>query len=50
MGGFRTKDEQDKIINDLSKQNAILRRKLDDAMDKLGKFETSTTSFPTSKK
>ena len=35
-GGGRTKDETDKIIADLSKQNAMLRRKLDDAMEKLG--------------
>jgi hypothetical protein len=31
-GPIRTKDETDKIIADLSKQNAMLRRKLDDAM------------------
>lgn len=36
----RTKDESDKIIADLSKQNATLRRKLDDAMEKLGKYES----------
>jgi hypothetical protein len=35
-GVERSKDESDKIIKDLSKQNAVLRRKLDDAMDKLG--------------
>ena len=33
----RTKDETDKIIGDLSKQNAMLRRKLDDAMQQLQK-------------
>jgi hypothetical protein len=33
----RSKDESDKIINELSKQNAILRRKLDDATEKLNK-------------
>jgi hypothetical protein len=35
--GFKTKEENDKIIADLSKQNAILRRKLDDALEKLSK-------------
>lgn len=33
---IRSKDENDKIIKELSKQNAILRRKLDDALEKLG--------------
>lgn len=28
----RSKDESDKVIADLSKQNALLRRKLDDAL------------------
>ena len=37
----RSKDEGDKIIKDLSKQNAVLRRKLDDAMDKLGQTSGS---------
>lgn len=41
----KTKDESDKIIKDLSKQNAILRRKLDDALEKLGKFESTSTSL-----
>ena len=31
------KDENDKIIRDLSKSNALLRRKLDDALEKIGK-------------
>jgi hypothetical protein len=35
-GPTRSKDETDKIIADLSKQNATLRRKLDDALEKLG--------------
>jgi hypothetical protein len=34
-GPTRSKDETDKIIADLSKQNATLRRKLDDALEKL---------------
>ena len=34
---LRSKDESEKIISDLSKQNAILRRKLDDALEKLNK-------------
>ena len=34
-GPTRSKDETDKIIADLSKQNAMLRRKLDDALEKL---------------
>lgn len=34
---LRSKDESDKIIADLSKQNAIMRRKLDDALEKLSK-------------
>ena len=33
----RNKDESDKIIKDLSKQNALLRRKLDDAVQKITK-------------
>lgn len=33
--GKKTKDEADSIISDLSRQNAILRRKLDDALQKL---------------
>lgn len=33
----RNKDESDKIIKDLSKQNALLRRKLDDAVQKIAK-------------
>jgi hypothetical protein len=37
MGGKTGKDESEKVINDLSKQNAILRRKLDDALEKLSK-------------
>lgn len=32
----KTKDESEKIIKELSKQNAMLRRKLDDALEKLG--------------
>ncbi|CDW71896.1 UNKNOWN [Stylonychia lemnae] len=35
-GPTRTKDESDKIIKELSKQNAMLRRKLDDALERLG--------------
>ena len=31
------KDESERVIADLSKQNAALRRKLDDALEKLGK-------------
>ena len=34
--GGKTREESDKIIADLSKQNVNLRRKLDDAMQKLG--------------
>jgi hypothetical protein len=49
LGGFgkssgpveRSKDESEKIIKDLSKQNAILRRKLDDALDKMGQTSAS---------
>ena len=37
MVGKTGKDESEKVINDLSKQNAILRRKLDDALEKLSK-------------
>ena len=33
----RPSDESDKIIKDLSRQNAMLRRKLDDALEKIGK-------------
>lgn len=33
---LRSKDESERVIADLSKQNAILRRKLDDALEKLG--------------
>lgn len=40
-GAARSKDETDKIIGELSKQNAVLRRKLDDALQKLGKYETA---------
>ena len=31
------KEETDKIVKDLGRQNAMLRSKLDDAMQKLGK-------------
>ena len=34
---LRSKDESERVIADLSKQNAALRRKLDDALEKLGK-------------
>ena len=33
---LRSKDESERVIADLSKQNAGLRRKLDDALEKLG--------------
>lgn len=33
------KSEPDQLIKDLSKQNAVLRRKLDDALEKLIKYE-----------
>jgi len=35
----KSKDEQERIIQDLTKSNAMLRRKLDDALQKLTKFE-----------
>ena len=38
-GAVRTKEETEKIISDLSKQNAVLRRKLDDAQEKLSKLQ-----------
>lgn len=35
----RKKDESEKMISDLTKSNALLRRKLDDAMVKITKYE-----------
>lgn len=35
----RSKDESERMIQDLTKSNAMLRRKLDDAQMKLTKFE-----------
>ena len=34
----KSKDEQERMIQDLTKSNAMLRRKLDDALEKLNKF------------
>ena len=35
----KSKDEQERIIQDLTKQNAMLRRKLDDAQVKVTQYE-----------
>ena len=35
----KSKDEQERIIQDLTKSNAMLRRKLDDCQQKLSKYE-----------
>lgn len=35
----KSKDEQERVIQDLTKSNALMRRKLDDAQEKILKFE-----------
>ena len=37
----RSKDESERMVSDLTKQNAMLRRKLDDAQVKIAQLESA---------